>query len=64
MKCERPRERESRQKYRQISRHRQMDRKTEGDMRRRIFERERVLNLVLLLLPPMPVLHNDTALAI
>lgn len=41
-----------------------MDRKTEGDMRRRIFERERVLNLVLLLLPPMPVLHNDTALAI
>lgn len=27
-------------------------------------ERERVLNLVLLLLPPMPVLHNDTAPAI
>lgn len=35
-----------------------------GDMRRRIYERERELNLVLLLLPSMLVLHNDTAPAV
>lgn len=38
---QRVRKREHRQKYRQINRHRQMDRKTEEEMRRRIFESER-----------------------
>lgn len=51
------------------NRNRQLKRKRDrqkvrGDVWGRIYERAGVLNLVLLLLPPMPVLHNDTALAI